>query len=173
MGQQVQRYYRDIKRIKKGYGASLWSQERCLHALHLWHEEEQHFPHEQELRNSNGLPGYWTIKKYFKTLPKYIEAYEAWIVAKGIPLPRLERGTIEEDPPDDLSSDGIRRPCIRCGKLWDSPDRRNRWICATCTYTRLHNSDELDTDGAWMTGEPIRRMSVMSIEDLMDIATIA
>ena len=162
MGEHTEAYYREMRRSgnhKKH--APTWTEERCLHALHLWFGEEHAYPREAELCNRNGLPGHWTIRKYFGTLTGYIAAYTTYLAASPVP----ERDVSEGISGCGDHADGgtyeqtlvqrIQRACLRCGRQWISPHRRLRWICDRCKRCRLQNNDG-DEDGSWLNGEPLK-----------------
>lgn len=173
MGAQAKQYYADIKyHIKARKGTTIWSVERCLHALYLWDLEEHRYPFELDLRSANGLPGYWVIKARFKSLEGYFEAYRTHLAVYGAPGRDLPDAALQASPgaqerPRSVlaSSTTIRRACLQCGNPWESPNRRTRWVCERCTYNRVQNTDE-NGDGSWMTGEVVKETADIDWGDM-------
>lgn len=161
MGELSRTYYARLGNVGRRYDEPHkgWTMARCLYALEMWIQDNGRRPKQSDMVAGEGLPSYTMIYNFFGGLSQWYAAHEE----------ASDRGTLYPDyPPEvpalpfvpskqigrhhtpDRAGERVERPCLRCDKVWSSPDRRYRWICDACT-----GLEDTGEDGSWMNGDAV------------------
>ena len=176
MGELVQDFYRRLRKAPRSAHCQMWTKDRCIVALHYWLRDEGCMPTFTALNKAEGLPSWSSLHRFFSTLNDWRIAYTRCDKTpkqlEGLPLPA--KGPVSRAPkrkrvlpyPRPEPKD---RLCLRCNKLWHSPDKKRCWICPAC-HTLIDHPNF--GTGEWMNIDAIHERNDLHWNDFDPLPTI-